>query len=268
MQFTSQSSAGSDHAAELPMDSTRSRVEPAEAMGRVRKISSYDLPTPEKRAFGERLRRARELAGLQQAEAAEQMGYSQAVQLSNMENGNRMPPLHVLMRAAVIYGTTVDYLCGLAEDPDPDPVAVAQREVATRVSAQVRRMVESLLAEEAEHRRSNRLDIAAVSALARLVLEANGALASLRVRNPLFDDSILGGATLLAKLRMAAESAGELDSVCERLRRREHLVADTQAFVHDDLAHLPWELMLRPVPKLKPEQSESDQEDEMHLGHA
>lgn len=41
-----------------------------------------------------------------------------------MEAGNRLPPLHVLVQLAHLYGTTVDFLLGLTDDIDRDPAAL------------------------------------------------------------------------------------------------------------------------------------------------
>ena len=111
-----------------------------------RAASAYDAPTPEKIAFGRRMREAREIAGMSQFEAADAMGYGQAVQLSIMESGQCLPTARVLMHCAVLYGTTMDFLCGFVQDSDRDPAVTAQREVALRIPADIRRLIATITA--------------------------------------------------------------------------------------------------------------------------
>ena len=138
-------------------------------------IAAYGSPTPEKKAFGKRLRIARETAGISQIEAANLLGYSKGVQLSNMGAGNRMPTLRVLLRAAQLYGTTMDYLAGLVGDPSRDPAASAQSIVAARVTGEVRAAISVLIATSMEHVRSLRPNEARAVRLANVALEVHTA---------------------------------------------------------------------------------------------
>jgi len=70
---------------------------------------------------GPRLRAAREAAGFQQSDAATRLGYAGSAQVSQHEQGKRLPPLPELIRAASLYGTTVDYLVGVTSEDDRDP---------------------------------------------------------------------------------------------------------------------------------------------------
>lgn len=222
-------------------------------------ISSYDTPTPEKQAFGERLREARELAGMSQVEAAEKMGYSQGVQLSNMEAGNRMPPLAVLMKAATLYGVTMDYLVGFAADPDPDPVAAAHRHVAMRVSAEIRSMVEYLTHSHAKHLRAMRFDAAAVATATRLTLEARKALVSVRERNAEFDD-LLGTAPLVFKLESAAEASVLLAARAEAWTRVPFVAS--KAPEDAALQCIPWAQLLEAFQPLPSSMLESEPDEQ------
>jgi transcriptional regulator with XRE-family HTH domain len=183
--------------------------DPTEAAGRSRRVSPFDLPTPEKRAFGDRMRRARETAGLNQVEASERLGYSQAVQLSNIEAGNRLPPIHMLIAAADLYQTTADYLCGLTPEPDRDPFISCQTLVAQRVAGEVRSLIGTLIESNARVLRQLRADSAAVARLAGLALETQSALQRLRQANPEFDD-MRAGAVLLHKAELAASAAAAI----------------------------------------------------------
>lgn len=184
-----------------------------------KRVSAYDLPTPEKKAFGERLRKARELAGLNQAEAAEQMGYSQAVQLSNMENGNRMPPTAVLMKAATIYGTTMDYLCGLTEEADRDPATAAFRTVSGMVASEIQRLIGVMVSTSVESVRKVMPSAIEGERMAHLALESHVAVLTFRERNGKRFESMPAGAMLIAKSELAAQAARQYVASMDRARR-------------------------------------------------
>ena len=62
--------------------------------------------------FGERLKQAREAAGMSQAEVARALGLSQPA-YSYIENGEKNPSLPVAKRLAVVLRTSLDYLVGI-----------------------------------------------------------------------------------------------------------------------------------------------------------
>lgn len=166
---------------------------------------AYDLPNAMKEAMGQRMRLAREFAGLGQTEASEQLGYSAPVQLSLMESGQRPIPTRILLEAARLYRTTTDYLVGLAEEPDRDPMTTAHREVSVRVAGEVRELIAALVRRQSDQ---TRRDSASLAAMAHGVLRAAAALAALRHHEPAFDE-LRGGARLVAALDGVAQLADE-----------------------------------------------------------
>lgn len=62
--------------------------------------------------FGERLKKAREAAGMSQAEVARELGLSQPA-YSYIENGEKNPSLPVAKRLSVVLCVSLDYLLGL-----------------------------------------------------------------------------------------------------------------------------------------------------------
>lgn len=178
----------------------------------------YDTPNDEKRAYGRRLREAREVAGLSQAEAAQSLGYSQAVQLSLMESGQRMPPHAVLVACAKLYGTTMDFLCGLAPDSDRDPALGVQRHLAARISSDLQRLIEQITHNSVDVVRELLPGTSDGYRLATLAGEINAALIAFRERNPRFDD-MRGGATLAAKIELASMLARQYVDHVDRGRR-------------------------------------------------
>jgi len=179
----------------------------------------YEAVTPAKVAFGGRLRQAREIAGLNLTEASQAIGYSQPVQLSLMEAGQRMPPLKVLLALRDLYGTTMDYLCGHAWCSDRDPLAAMQALVAARVTAEVRGLIGTLSAIGAAATRDLKPDAGRMLGLARCALEAHAALRRVRDLQPDFDEECRGAATLVSKLDLAADMASEHLAAVARAQR-------------------------------------------------
>ena len=76
------------------------------------------------RSLARRLRERREKFGLTQGEAAEAIGVTQQ-HLSALERGDSRPPmLEHVSKWARLYGTTVDYLLGLTDNPAPGAGAI------------------------------------------------------------------------------------------------------------------------------------------------
>lgn len=184
-----------------------------------RQVGTYDEPTPEKIAFGKRMREAREIAGMSQAEAAEAMGYSQAVQLSLMESGQRMPTVRVLVNCCALYSTTMDYLCGLTADGDRDPVAAVQREVAARVAGEVRGLIAAVTAGAATAVRELRPDTGRTARLAGQVVELAAALDRVQERGGEAFADLPAGALLVRRMQAALETARETLVAVARAQR-------------------------------------------------
>ena len=65
-----------------------------------------------------RLRDLREDTDTKQQELAEYLHIKQNTN-SQYENGQRQPPIPVLIKLAKFYGVSVDYLLGLTDNPKP-----------------------------------------------------------------------------------------------------------------------------------------------------
>ncbi len=74
--------------------------------------------------FAARLVALRKERGINQKQAAAELGISQAL-LSHYEKGIRECGLAFLCRCAVFYGVSTDYLLSLADDPARQPIASA-----------------------------------------------------------------------------------------------------------------------------------------------
>jgi transcriptional regulator with XRE-family HTH domain len=190
------------------------------------KPSAYDTPTPEKKAYGARLKLARETQGLTQIDAAHMLGYTQAVHLSNMENGNRLPPLHVLIQCANLYGTTLDFLCGLSEEVDRDPAVAIQRMLTASTRSSFDRLIAEVTARSVEVARKLLPSASAGERIAQAGLEAATALSRLEELNPKAWENLKGGSNAQAKSAALRSSCTEyLESM---LRARRVMSAKTQ----------------------------------------
>jgi transcriptional regulator with XRE-family HTH domain len=184
-----------------------------------RPTGAYDEPTAEKIAFGKRMKEARDIAGMSQAEAAEAMGYSQAVQLSLMESGQRMPTVRVLVHCCAMYGTTMDYLCGLTADGDRDPVAAVQREVAARVVGEVRALIAAVTVGAATAVRELRPDAGRTARLAGQVVELAAVLDRVQARGGEAFADLPAGALLVRRTQAALSTAHETLAAVARAQR-------------------------------------------------
>ncbi len=180
--------------------------------------AAYETPTAEKIAFGKRMRQAREIAGLSLTDAAEKLGYAQQVQMSYIENGNRLPPLKIVMLAAELYGVTTDFLCGFAADADRDPAVGAQAMIAARVTVEIRTLIARATQAGIDVVRELSPHAGRVARMACAAIEAANALVLLRKSHPEFDE-MHASARLAAKLDIGAELAREHIAAVERARR-------------------------------------------------
>ena len=65
--------------------------------------------------------------------AAKKLGYRNPSKLSKIENSRdaHSVPLHIIMRAAVFYGVSIDFLFGLSDDFERAPEVARERSIAT-----------------------------------------------------------------------------------------------------------------------------------------
>lgn len=182
-------------------------------------LTAAGLSAPLRVVMGPRLRAAREATGLNQADAGRRLGYTQGGHLCEAESGTRPMPLERAILAARLYGVTMDYLLGLADDPAPDPVAAVQGAVASRIAAEVHHLAQTMVEQTAALVRSYMPCVARGERLAGLALEAHAALQRLRERCPDFDKELPASA-LVARLPLAADVAAEYRN--DTRRAREH----------------------------------------------
>ncbi|MDB5957522.1 MAG: helix-turn-helix protein [Ramlibacter sp.] len=169
-----------------------------------------------RRVVGERMQEARRINGFDQTEAAARLGYSNSTQVSLVEQGKRLPPHDVLIKAAKVYSVSVDYLLGESPEFDRDPKLASRFAVLRRVERLLRFNTETVaqcLLDACASPAGDELRVARFSTRANALCDAIERFKQLNSR--LFDDA-RGGATLLRTSRDMRDSTAQLDRFLER----------------------------------------------------
>lgn len=173
-----------------------------------------------------RLVTARNLAGLQQSHAAELLGYTNSAQISLHEKGQRTPPLLALLRAAEVYGVSVDFLVGMTDQALRDPALGLRASTVRGVRGIVNGLAETLVASISNHAALVGPD----AVCSRAVLAAGSELIeALRVaqRDPAFDE-VKG---LARVTRVAEEFEQRLHEVAKAIKRFDDLDASLRSTI-------------------------------------
>lgn len=201
----------------MPKKNQRPRVRTQAEVTPTRADSNAAL----RKVVGERMLEARRLNGYDQTEAAKLLAYRNSTQLSLIEQGKRLPPHELVIKAATVYGVATDFIYGLTAEPERDPKAAdrqaAMRHVRSLVEATTERMV-GLLLQYLAH------DVPSVKTTETLLTRADDlAMAVNRIREmnrKLFDDKLRGGNTLV---KLADEMAAACVQAREMLSRHERV---------------------------------------------
>jgi transcriptional regulator with XRE-family HTH domain len=127
--------------------------EPSSDTGMTRDSHRGEANLKLRRILGPRLFRARELSGYSQTEAATALGYSTPAQLCQWEMSRRLAPVFEIIKAARLYGVSVDYLLGETYEPDRDPSAGARHAILRGVRGMLSKMAELTVGEIDRHAR-------------------------------------------------------------------------------------------------------------------
>jgi transcriptional regulator with XRE-family HTH domain len=161
----------------------------------------------------QRLVIARELCGWSQTEGARALGYRNSGQLSMVESGKKTPTLALLVRAADVFGVSLDFLLGAVDEPERDP-RLARRAAMHRLLNNRLAKVADALADAFEHEVSvDPVHARPLVAAAASALECFERVAA----RPEFEE-LPGGALLNRRMRELAEA---LESARQGLRRKE-----------------------------------------------
>jgi transcriptional regulator with XRE-family HTH domain len=179
--------------------------------------------------IGKRLRIARSCAGMQANTAAQRLGYTNATQISLAENGERIPPLHILVEYAKLYVVPLDFLCGLTDDPIADATETNQGVIANAVADAIKEQFGALVRSVSEQAsvtiagyNQDRRDLQATCTIAQ---QARAALERVRELNPEFDDDWRGTARLVMHLESLTQVGEQAAQRLKHEKRMRELAA-------------------------------------------
>lgn len=173
-----------------------------------------------RKVMSRRLKKARELNGWSQEQAAAKLGYTNSTQLSLAEKAERLLPLANIVKAAEVFGVSIDYLLGISDEPERDPRA-AERQAALRhvsglMEATARTIVNAVLTHQ-----SVAPSVTQTKRLTEKAKTAIEAVEQLRASNlDVFDGELRGSATVL---RTIDELQTEVDKAVALVTRHEQV---------------------------------------------
>lgn len=188
------------------------------------------------KTFGQRMREARDLCGFSQIKAAKLLGYANSSKLAKIEaaSDTASVPLWVIPRAAEVYMVSTDFLFGISDDWEKDPVVSQQRQIYTGLLDHWERARAAEL--NAIRTLNNKLFAVskAVSHGLKRSFEMRALVERIREINPWFDDELKLGAKLLS---LAIETTEEAVGISAELKRYKAYVdvADRSANVNADI---------------------------------
>jgi transcriptional regulator with XRE-family HTH domain len=171
------------------------------------------------KTFGQRMTQARELCGYSQLKAAKLLGYSNSSKLAKIEaaSDTNSVPLWLIPKAAEVYQVSIDYLFGVSDCWQRDPVAAQEQYVEKWLEThwkQVQDAQDSAI--KALHAKQTELSTV-IDRTLRRSKDNLECVEQVRKMNGEFDH-LRGGAKLLRLLAETAEEAMGLDYELKKLR--------------------------------------------------
>jgi transcriptional regulator with XRE-family HTH domain len=183
---------------------------------RNRSPGTYEARTLEKLAIGRRLLLARTSAGMTQEVASRRLGYGAKTQLCQFETGVRFPPMSTLVEMARLYDTSLNWMLGLGCRPDAQAEIV--QHMRQRLGAFQERLTTGVAAAIRDLMENQRQEVELQIALAHAVLNFCSSLSAAREQSGEEFDALRAGATVVSRAAAAAQEAGTLLEVIDRLQ--------------------------------------------------
>lgn len=171
------------------------------------------------KTLGERMLAARELNGFSQQQAAELFGYANSSKLAKIEaaSDTNSVPLWLIPKAAEVYQVSIDYLFGVSDCWDREPVAAQEQKIGQWLEDRWQEVKDVQdHAFKALHDKQAELS-AAIDRTLRRSKDNLECVEQVRKMNGEFDH-LRGGAKLLRLLAETAEEAMGLDYELKKLR--------------------------------------------------
>jgi transcriptional regulator with XRE-family HTH domain len=171
------------------------------------------------KTIGARMAAARELNGFSQQKAAQLLGYANSSKLAKIEaaSDTNSVPLWLISKAAEVYQVSIDFLFGISDDWERDPVIAQEKQIEDWLASQWQYVKDAQdHAFKALHAKQVELS-AAIDRTLRRSKENLECVERVRQNNKGFDN-LRGGAKLLRLLAETAEDAMGLGFELEKLR--------------------------------------------------
>jgi len=171
--------------------------------------------------FAARMKEARELCNLTREQASIALGYENTSYLSKLEKGEHLSGVRseIVIKAAKLYEVSADFLLGLSDEWERDPVLAQEKHIEGWLISQSQKS----LARELNMIRKMGNKIATIETSVNEILPAakqcHAAFLNFTRLNPTFEEEMRGGSSLQAAIFGISDRAIK----AERALRRHHI---------------------------------------------
>lgn len=172
------------------------------------------------KSIGNRMREAREIAGMSQSEAARLLGYANSSKLAKVEMGTdtNSVPLWLIKRASRLYEVSIDFLFGESDDWELSAQACQERDVSKWVFDAWNQARERDM--EILRRLNQRFDglSGAINKSVSASEDVRAAWDRIIALNPKFEDEVRGGGRLLSAIERLMMISSESKAKLQRFK--------------------------------------------------
>ena len=169
-----------------------------------------------RKTVAERFVAAREMNGLSQTDAAKKIGFATSAQLCQWEQGKRLPPIDKMIVASLVYGTSLDYLYALSDEPERDPRRAEQQAMVRHMEDMLKANAEAVSSALVKHVKTGGANMLVVRGMHAKAVDAAAAIRKFEeINRPKFEN-LRGGATVLAACAALETLAREAEALIAR----------------------------------------------------
>lgn len=174
------------------------------------------MKTDIRKTVGARFIAAREMNGWSQGEASAKIGYKTSAQLCLWEQGKRLPPIDQMIIASMVYGTSLDYLYGLSDEPERDPRAAEQQAIMRQMQDMLTANAQAVAGALMVQVRSGGPSMVTVNSLNAKAASAAASIRKFQELNHKKFDDLRGGNTLMVAAAALEECTREAVTMLTR----------------------------------------------------